>query len=103
MLRIRREDMVYVLAGKEKGKKGKVLRVYIAQGKALVENLNLIKKSRRRTQDSPQGGVVSKEAPIPLSNLKLICRQCNKPARFSTVTLKDGTKSRQCKSCDGAM
>ena len=103
MLRVRRDDMVQVLTGKDKGKKGKVLRVYIGQGKALVENLNLVKKSRRRTQDNPQGGVVSKEAPIAVSNLMLVCHQCNKPARFAVVTAKDGTRSRQCKSCSGVM
>jgi len=95
--------MVSVLKGKDRGKKGKVLKVFLSQGKALVESLNLVKKSRRRTQESPQGGVVSKEAPIAVSNLMLICRQCNKPARFAAVTLKDGSKSRQCKSCDGVM
>jgi len=95
--------MVQVLVGKDKGKKGKVLRVLIGSDKVIVENLNLVKKSRRKTQENPQGGIVPKEAPIAISNLMLICRQCNKPSRFSTVTLKDGTKSRQCKSCSGVM
>lgn len=103
MQRIRRDDIVYVLSGKEKGKKGKVLRVFPQVGKALVENLNLVKKSRRRTQDNPQGGIVSKESAIAISNLMLVCKQCNKPARFLNFTLKDGSKSRQCKSCDGVM
>ena|SRR3989338_2816305 len=103
MLRIRRDDLVSVLAGREKGKKGKVLKIFKSQAKAVVEGLNLVKKSRRRTQENPQGGIVSKEAPIALSNLSLICRQCNQPSRFSVVTLKDGSKSRQCKSCNGVM
>lgn len=103
MLKIRRDDIVYVLSGKDKGKKGKVLKVFTQEGRAIVENLNLFKKSRRKTQDNPQGGVVPKEMPIDISNLMLICRQCNKPARFSVVTLKDGTRSRQCKSCSGVM
>jgi large subunit ribosomal protein L24 len=103
MLKIRRNDIVSVLSGKEKGKKGKVLRVFPAAGRALVENLNLVKKSRRRTQDNQQGGIVAQESPIAISNLMLICKQCDKPARFTSLVLKDGSKSRQCKSCGGAM
>lgn len=103
MLKIRRDDIVYISAGKDKGKKGKVLRVFKSQNKALVENLNLVKKSRRRTQESQQGGIVPKEAPIAISSLMLVCKQCNKPTRYSVITLKDGTKSRQCKSCDGVI
>ena len=103
MLKIRRDDIVFVLSGKEKGKKGKVLRVFPQVGKALVENLNLVKKSRRRTQDNPQGGIVSQESALAISNLMLVCKQCNKPARFLSLTLKDGSKSRQCKSCGGVI
>jgi len=103
MLKIRRDDIVFILTGKDKGKKGKVLRVFNQENKVLVENLNLVKKSRRRTQENQQGGIVAKESPIAVSNLMLVCKQCNKPARFSVATLKDGSKSRQCKSCNGVM
>ncbi|MFZ5800139.1 MAG: 50S ribosomal protein L24 [Candidatus Omnitrophota bacterium] len=103
MLRIRRDDLVYVLKGKDKGKKGKVLMVEPALGRALVENINLCKRTRRPTQDNPKGGIVAKEALIALSSLMLVCKQCNKPSRFTTVTLKDGSRSRKCKECDGVM
>ncbi len=99
MLRIRKDDYVAVLAGKDKGKKGKVLEVYPTGNRALVENINLVKKAVRRTQNNPQGGFADKEAPIHLSNLMLFCKQCNKPTKFKINVLKDGSKMRQCKKC----
>lgn len=103
MLRIRRDDLVYVLKGKDKGKKGKVLKVDLALERAIVENINLCKRTRRPTQDNPKGGVFAKEAPIALSNLMLVCKQCSKPSRFGTAVLKDGSRSRKCKECGGVV
>ncbi len=68
-LRIKKGDMVQVITGDDKGKTGKVLQL-LADGRALVEGLNFVKKHMRKTQDNPQGGVIEKEAPIHLSNLK---------------------------------
>ena len=99
MMRIRKNDMVQVITGKDKGKKGKVLHVFPRLGKALVENVNLAKKAQRKTQTDPKGGIVEVEAAIALSNLMLICKQCNKAARVKVAVLKDGTKSRECKQC----
>ena len=99
MLRIRKDDYVAVIAGKDKGKKGKVLSVSPATNRAIVENINLVKKAMRRTQDNPKGGFVDKEAPIHLSNLLIYCKQCNKPVRFKVNVLKDGSKMRECKKC----
>lgn len=94
MLRIRKDDVVSVIAGKDKGKTGKVIRVIPSLEKAVVENVNLVKKARRRSQKDPKGGIFDIEAPIHLSNLMLIDKQSNKPSRFKVVVAKDGSKSR---------
>lgn len=103
MLRIRKDDIVSVIAGKDKGKTGKVLEVLPSQARALVENINLVKKARRRTQQNQQGGIVDIEMPIHLSNLMLMCKPCNKPVRFRVSVMKDGVKIRECKKCGAAI
>ena len=99
MNKIKKNDTVYVLAGKDKGKSGRVFRVYPLEGRALVEGINYIKKHARKSQDNPQGGIVQKENPIHLSNLALLCKTCKKPSRLGSSLLADGTKSRYCKRC----
>ena len=99
MQKIKKHDNVFVLAGKDKGKTGKVFRVYPAKERALVEGVNYVKKHMRKSQDNPQGGIVQKESSIHLSNITLFCKTCNKPARVGISTLADGTKSRYCKRC----
>ena len=103
MFRIRKNDIVAVIAGKDKGKKGKVLEVFPSSSRALVENLNLVKKARRRTQQNQKGGIADIEAAIHLSNLMLVCKHCNKPSRFRVSIMKDGTKIRECKKCKAAI
>ena len=85
--------------GKDRGKKGKVLSVFPAENRAIVEGLNLIKKHTRKTRDDQQGGIVQREAPINLSKVMLFCAKCNKPARVGFSFLKDGAKVRVCKRC----
>lgn len=99
MNKIRKNDTVYVLAGKDKGKSGRVFRVSPDKGRALVEGINYIKKHARKSQDNPQGGIIQKESPIHLSNIALFCKTCNKPARVGSSSLADGTKTRFCKRC----
>lgn len=91
--------MVEVIAGKDKGKKGKVLYVFPKLGRAIVENINMMKKAQRKTQDNQKGGIIEVEAMISLSNLMLVCKQCNKRVRTKISVLKDGTKNRECKQC----
>jgi large subunit ribosomal protein L24 len=98
-LHIKRGDTVQVLAGKEKGKKGKVLLVSPAKKKAVVEALNMATRHERPSQRNPQGGLVEKEAPIHISNLMLVCAKCGKPTRVSRRVLGDGSKARECKRC----
>ena len=99
MHKIKKNDMVHVLGGKDKGKTGRVFRVYPSNGRALVEGINYVKKHARKSQANPQGGIVQKESPIHISSLALLCKTCNKPARIGINILADGTKSRFCKRC----
>ncbi len=99
MARVRKNDTVVILAGKDKGKKGKVLRMLVKQDKAIVEGVNLIKKHMRPTRDNPKGGIVSFENPIQSSNLMLVCPRCGKNTKIGQKVLTDGTKKRICKKC----
>jgi large subunit ribosomal protein L24 len=94
MSRIRKDDQVVVIAGKDKGKTGKVLSVLPERQRAVVENINMMKKTRRKSQKDPQGGVVEIESSIHLSNLMLLDRKTNKPTRVRFQVQKDGTKTR---------
>ncbi len=96
---IRKNDNVVVIAGKEKGKKGKVLSVLVGRNRALVEKLNIVKRAQRPTQKMPKGGIVEKEASIHLSNLMLFCSKCNKGVRSGVKIAKEGKKTRICKKC----
>ncbi len=99
MYKIRKGDIVQVVKGEDKGKKGKVLRVLLEKKRALVEGINLAKKHKRKTRDDQQGGIISIEAPISCANLMLFCKQCNRPVKTGFNVIKDGTKTRFCKSC----
>jgi len=103
MLRIRKDDKVMVIAGKDKGKTGKVLRVYPRQQRVLVEKVNLVKKARRRTQQDQQGGIIELEAPLHMSNVMLLDRKNNKPTRFGVSVLKDGSRVRISKASQEAL
>jgi len=94
MLGIKNNDHVVVIAGKDKGKKGKILKVYPKQNRVVVEHINMVKKARRRSQQDQEGGFIEIERPIHLSNIMLLDKKTNKPTRFGTSILKDGTKVR---------
>ena len=94
MLRIRRNDQVMILSGRDKGNTGKVLRVYSKDQRVLVENINVVKKSQRKTQQNPNGGILEIEAPLHISKVMLMDKKTNQPSRFSVSVLKDGTKVR---------
>jgi large subunit ribosomal protein L24 len=97
---IRRDDIVYVIAGRDRGKRGKVLHVSPAKGIAFVEGVNvLVKAIRPDPQVAQSGGFVRREGPIPLSNLQLFCSTCQKPARIARRASGD-RKERVCKKCN---
>ncbi len=99
-LHVKKDDLVMVVAGKDKGKSGKVLRVLPEKERVLVENLNLIKRHTRPSQTNSEGGIIEKEAPIAISNVQLLCQGCNKPARTGIKVLENGNKVRFCKKCN---
>lgn len=99
MNKIKKNDVVYVLAGRDRGKSGKVFKVFPKKDRALVVGINYIKKHVRKTKSDQQGGLVQKESPIHISNIGLFCKTCNKPARIGISELADGTRSRYCKRC----
>lgn len=103
MLKLKKNDIVQAVKGKDSGKKGKVLEVLVAQGRAIVEGINLAKKHKRQTRQDQKGGIVSIEAPIAVSNLMVICKKCDRPVRVGFMVLKDQTKTRICKSCKEAI
>ncbi len=96
--KIKRNDMVEVTAGNERGKRGKVLRVFRDRDRALVEKVNLVKRHLKPNATS-QGGILEKEAPIHISNLALVCEKCDRPVRVGFQVLDDGRKVRACKRC----
>ncbi|MGH7276596.1 MAG: 50S ribosomal protein L24 [Candidatus Rokuibacteriota bacterium] len=96
---VRRGDTVAVIAGKERGKRGKVLRILKADGRVLVEKINMVKKHQRPTQKLRQGGIIEREGALALSNVQLVCGRCDRPVRTGIKVLADGRKLRACKRC----
>jgi len=100
MARIKKNDTVMVLAGRDRGKTGKVLKILVDKNRAVVEGVNFVKKHIRRTREEQQGGIIQKESSIQLSNLALYCKGCNRATRIGITNLSDGTKARFCKKCN---
>ena len=94
MLRIKKDDQVFVIAGKDKGKTGRVLEVLPNVERVVIEHINMMKKAQRPTQANPKGGFVELARPIHISNVMLLDKKTNKPTRFKTSILKDGSKVR---------
>lgn len=98
-IHVKKGDTVEVIAGRQRGKRGKVLNVAPKHGKVIVEGVNVVKRHSKPTQKLPQGGIVEKEAPIYSSRVMLVCPKCGRPARVAHGYLADGTKVRTCKRC----
>ena len=96
---LKKDDQVEVIAGKDKGRVGKVLRVFPDENKAIVERVNMVKRHTKAREMNQQGQIVDKESPIQVSNLQLICPECTKTGRIGKRILDDGKKIRFCKSC----
>lgn len=92
-------DRVEVIAGKDKGKRGEVLRVIPKENRVVVEGINMVKRHHRPTQEMMQGGIIEQPAPLHASNVKLVCRNCNEATRTGKRILADGRKVRYCKKC----
>ena len=101
---IRKNDNVVVTTGKDRGKRGRVVRVVPDKNRVIVEGVNIIK---RHTKANPQrqikGGLVEREAPLHASNVQLVCPECGKPTRIGRRVLGDGRKVRVCRKCEGVV
>ena len=101
---VRKNDNVVVVAGKDRGKRGRVLRVVPDKNRVVVEGVNFIKKhTRPNPQANVKGGIVEREAALHASNVQIICPECGAPTRIGRQLLGDGRKVRVCRKCDGAV
>jgi large subunit ribosomal protein L24 len=98
-LSIRKNDTVLVIAGREKGKRGKVLFVLPARQRVIVEHINMVKRHQRPTQKLRQGGIIEREAPLHVSNLMLVCSKCDRATRIGVRVLADDRRARVCRRC----
>ncbi len=96
---IKKNDLVVVTHGKEKGKSGRVLKVFPEKEKVLIEKINFVKRHARPHGKQRQGGIIEKEAPLAISNVMLLCEKCNKPVRVGHRMVEGGKKARFCKKC----
>ncbi len=97
---VKKNDQVLVTTGKDRGARGRVLRVLATEGKAIVERVNMLKRHTRPNPNKGiQGGILEREAPIQISNLKVICPECGKASRMGRRRLEDGRGVRVCKNC----
>jgi len=98
-MKIKKNDTVIIIAGKDRGKKGKVRRALLDEDRVIVEGLNMIKRHSRAGRTARQAGIIELEAPIQVSNVMLLCDKCGKPTRVSSRFLADGKRVRICNSC----
>lgn len=98
-MKVKKDDKVKVITGKDKGKIGKVLKVLAKKDRVLVENINMVKHHTRPNAQNRQGGIIEREAPIHWSNVMLMCNKCVTPVRIKMQRLDDGKKVRVCSKC----
>ncbi|RMF97651.1 MAG: 50S ribosomal protein L24 [Candidatus Schekmanbacteria bacterium] len=96
---LKKNDIVQVIAGKDKGKRGKIISLVKKKGRVIVEGVNIMKRHTRPSQAHSQGGIIEKEMPISWSNVMIYCDKCAKPVRVGKKVLSDGSKIRYCKKC----
>ncbi|MBI3322971.1 MAG: 50S ribosomal protein L24 [Candidatus Omnitrophica bacterium] len=99
MFRVKRDDQVLVISGKDRGKRGKVRRVFPEDGRVVVEGMNLVKRHMRRSEANPQGAILSKEGRLPMDRVIPVCPKCNRGVRVGFKILQDGSKQRTCRRC----
>ena len=102
-MKIRKNDVVKVMSGDEKGKTGKVLSVDADRDRVLIEGVNFIWKHLRRSQQHPHGARIQKESALPAANVRVVCQSCNKPTRVLVKRLEDGDRARICRKCRQAV
>jgi large subunit ribosomal protein L24 len=98
-MKIHKDDKVLIIAGKDRGKQGKVMRVSPKGQRLVVEGANMVKRHMRARPPAIQGGITEREAPLHMSNVMLMCDKCHHPARVGYRILEDGKKVRSCRAC----
>jgi large subunit ribosomal protein L24 len=98
-LRVKKGDTVEVIAGKERGKRGRVIAVLPKRQRVIVEKVNIVKRHMKPSRKYTQGGIIEKEAPVHISNVMLLCPKCGQRTRVAARLLEDGRKLRACKKC----
>src|ERR1700681_722625 len=102
-VKIKKNDMVMVVKGRDRGKTGKVMRVIPDEGRVLIERLNIVKRHSKPRGAASPGGIVEKEAPLRIENVMIFCDRCNAPVRVGVKTADDGTRNRVCRKCGEAI
>lgn len=102
-MHVKKGDLVKVIAGREKGKEGRIIESRPKESRVIVEKLNLVKRHQKPTEAMPEGGIITKEAPIHVSNVMIICKSCKKPTRIAKKIQDDGKKVRACKHCGATL
>ena len=102
-MKILKNDKVYIISGKDRGKSGEVTRVLQKAGSVVVNGINIAKKAVKPSKKNAQGGIIEITRPVPVSNVILVCPSCGKPARIGYTVAKDGKKARTCKKCKQAI
>ena len=102
-MKLRKGDTVRVIAGKDLGREGTVMRVLPRDNRVIVDGVNVAKRHQRATRATMQGGIIDKDMPMPVANVALLCPSCGKTTRVGFKIDKDGTKARACKKCGGEM
>jgi len=100
VFRVKSNDQVIVQSGKDRGKRGKVLHVFPREARVVVEGMNLVKRHIRKSQNNPQGAILSKESRLPLDRVLPICPRCNRGVRVGFKVQADGSKTRICRRCE---
>ena len=101
---IRKNDNVIVITGRDRGKRGRVLRVVPVKGRVIVEGVNFVKRhTKANPQKNVKGGIVEREAPLHASNVQIVCPECGKPTRIGSKRLDDGSRVRFCVKCKGVV
>ena len=102
--RLRKNDTVIIIAGKDRGRQGKILKILPAKSRVIVERVNMIKRhTRPNPSKNVKGGIVEKEGSLPISNVQLLCPACNKGTRIGHKVLPDGSKERVCRRCGNTL
>ncbi len=98
-MNIRKNDTVLVIAGKDKGQKGKIRQSIPQKGRVIVDGVNIVKRHTKPRGQARQAGIIEREAPLPVSKVMLLCPKCNRPTRIGSRILEDGNRVRECCRC----